>query len=694
MIKTVLAAFLAIPSVFADEAEQRAASLVAKMSLEEKVSQLNSRTDALPRLGLEACDWWNEALHGAARSGLATVFPQTIGRAAAFDERLEYEVGTAIGTEVRAKANEFAKRGIRCRYANPIVLSPTVNLFRDPRWGRGQETFGEDPFLAGRLGAAFVRGMQGDDSRFLRVTACAKHFAVHSGPEQSRLSFDARVSERDLREYYLAPFEALVKEGRVATVMASYNAVNGIPATANRWLLTDLLRGDWGFNGCVISDAAGAWYLWEEHRMGDKETVAAKALSAGLDVEIGPLWRRHLADAVRKGLVAEGELDKTVVRVLAMRIRLGLMEKEGQCPYDALNAANVDTADHRALALRSAARSLVLLKNDRGALPLERKKIRRVCVVGPRALDEIALYGNYYGIASHSVPIMSGIARAAGPGVMVNDLEFSDNADHPLDAVVVCIGLTADMEGEEVAAATGNSQSDRGSLSLPPGDIELLRKVRSRASAKIPVIAVVTGGSPLDLREASKLSDALILAWYPGEEGGTAVGQALFGDFSPAGRLPVTFPCSDADIPPISDYSLVGRTYLYAQKAPLYPFGYGLSYTDFAYSEARAYMDGDNVKASVRLRNIGERTGDEVVQVYLRSPEKSGDRRLHHLAGFCRTSLKPGEDRIVEFSIPRSRFAVFGENGMPQMPTGAVTVFLGGGQPGFAQTVSCQIEVK
>ena len=673
-----------------ERAERRAAGLVARMTLEEKASQLCNRSAAIPRLGIPACDWWNEALHGVARSGIATVFPQNIGRAATFDADLERRVGEAVGVEARAKANEFARRDIRCRYAGAMLLSPTVNLFRDPRWGRGQETFGEDPFLSGTMGAAFVRGVQGDDPRFLRATACAKHFAVHSGPEESRRTFDAVVTARDLREYYLRPFRDLVRHGRVASVMCSYNAVNGVPATENRGLMTDVLRDEWGFRGYVITDSDGVFHLAHTRRLGSEADCMCRALQAGLDVEIGPCWKT-VPGLVRDGRLTEKTLDEKVTRLLAHRIRLGLLAGAGEDPYAALGAADVDTLEHRALARTCAEESLVLVKND-GVLPLDRSRLRRVCVTGPRALDELAMYGIYYGTAGYVVPALSGIAKAAGPGVMVNDLELTDSEDHPLDATVVCIGLNSSMEGEEVGAADANAKSDRGSTALPAGDLELLRRARSGIGRK-PLIAVCFGGSPLDLRDVNAIADATILAWYPGEEGGTAVGKAIFGDVNPAGRLPVTFPLKGSDIPPMESYALEGRTYLYATREPLYPFGYGLSYTHFVYSLPTAKKNGDgSVVVSATVRNVGSRAGDEVVQLYVRAPKGSGDRRRHHLEGFRRIRLAAGESRTVSFALDAGQLSVFDADGRTFLPRGETTVFIGGGQPGFAETVSASAD--
>ena len=678
-----------------------ARELVSRMTLEEKVSQTVSDAPAIPRLGLPAYEWWGEALHGVARAGLATVFPQSIGRAATFDEGLELRVGRAIGTEGRAKYNEFRKKGDTARYCGLTLWSPNVNMFRDPRWGRGQETFGEDPYLTGRMGGAFVRGLQGDDPERLLTAACAKHYLVHSGPEAGRRAFDAKVSAIDLAEYYLPAFKALVTEAKVADVMTSYNRVNGRSATADAGFVDGLLRKDWGHTGYVSSDYGAVEALYDDHRLADsREKTAAAALKAGVDLCAGFDYT-NLTAAVRKGLVDEKTLDRRVTKLMEIRARLGILPGQPAHPYDRLGAKDVDTPENRALALECAEKSLVLVKND-GVLPLRREAVDGLYVTGPLAMDEYVLYGNYAGMNSRMSTVLSGLAEVGGAGVKlvfdpgcgladrgkvsVGSFNFEGKG---LDAVIACVGYSAALEGEESDDA-GNGNGDRVRFGLPGRQLELLAKLRE-AAGKRPLVAVVFGGSPIDLNAIGRYADAIVLAWYPGEEGGKAVAKAIFGEVNPAGRLPFTVPASYDDLPPIRDYSLEGRTYRYATKTPQYPFGFGLSYTKFAYSDLRVERTADGVKASVEVRNAGDRDGDEVVQLYLRSPKGSSDRRLHRLAGFVRVTLAAGESRKVEFTLGRNRFFAFDDDGREFLPKGATTVFVGGGQPGFAETLSGEV---
>ena len=655
----------------ADEAEARARALVAQMTLEEKVAQSSMAAPAIPRLGVPAYDWWNEALHGVARSGLSTVFPQTIGRAAAFDAPLERAVGRAIGIEARAKYNILSKKGVRGRYDGLTLWSPNVNLFRDPRWGRGQETFGEDPFLTGELAVAFVRGVQGE-GRHLLAAACAKHWCVHSGPEEGRRAFDARVSDEDLRDFYLPAFERLVKEAKVEAVMSAYNAVNGEPVSASAKYLGGLLRGTWGFDGHIVSDVGAVEAVYEDQRfVRDSTNAVALCWKAGLDL-CSSWCGDALLPAVREGKLDEKTLDAAVTRLMRARYRLGILGGE-KTEWDGLGEKDVHCAAHVALAERSAAESLVLLKNN-GVLPFDRARIGTLGVVGPMVHEVAALIGNYNGYASAYSTLSAGIVEQAGAGVHVYcdricpvtggadryDLSFAFGT---CEAVVVGIGYTADLEGEEGDVA-GAGNGDRVKYGLPGNQLAIVKAAKQLG---VPVVSVVFGGSPVDLSEVAALSDAVLLAWYPGERGGAAIGKALFGDYNPAGRLPVTFPRSYDDLPPFADYSLAGRTYRYATKPPLYPFGYGLSYTTFAYADAEA-ADGS---ASVSVTNTGRRDGDEVVQVYARTP---GARERHRLVGFCRERLKAGERRTVRIVL---RDARKGD-----------TLFIGGGQPGFAETVS------
>ena len=659
------------------ECAKRAEALVRQMSGEERVAQLIKDAPSIRRLGVGGYAWWNEALHGYARAGLATVFPQSIGAAATFDVALERKVAEAISTEARAKCNLFRAKGQTGMYQGLTLWSPNVNMFRDPRWGRGQETFGEDPYLTGEMGVAFVEGIQGDDPKYLKAAACAKHFAAHSAPEAIRLSFNSKVSERDLREYYLPAFRKLAIEGRVESFMGAYNALNGVPCCANRYLLTDILRGEWGFRGHVVSDVGAVQGIYQSHRYETNDVAGCKAaIAAGLDLCSEDTYR-CLKQALKDGRLSEEELVAPLVRLFTTRMLLGHFDPAGSTPWDSLGADDVATPAHRALALEMAEKSLVLVSNKNGTLPLDRNRIGQLGVIGPRAYDEEAMYGNYNGYPGEAVSCVTGIMREAGPGVKATAEHF--NVMCHTDTIVACVGLTAREEAEH---------DDRKQYAIPQAQMALLEELRVKRP-KARIVAVVFGGSPVDLGRIVELCDATLLAWYPGEQGGRAVGRVLFGTTNPSGRLPITFPKSWDDLPPLEDYSVVGRTYRYATKSPAYPFGFGLSYTTFAYS--CLCVDGLNV--SVRVKNVGKRAGDEIVQLYLRAPQGSGDRRVHHLEGFRRVTLAPGEEKTVGFALKREQLEVFGEDGKPLVPNDQTTVFVGGGQPGFAKCLSAEISV-
>jgi len=666
-----------------DECARQAKALVDGLSGEERIGQLMMDSPAVRRLGIPKYHWWNEALHGDARAGLATVFPQSIGMAATFDEPLMRRMGEIVSTEARAKYNLFSANGHRDIYFGLTFWSPNVNMFRDPRWGRGQETFGEDPFLSGRMGCAYVRGLQGDDARYLKVAACAKHFAVHSGPEALRHGFDAKVSSRDLAEYYLPAFKALAAEAKVEAFMGAYSAINGAPCCANRWLLTDLLRGEWGFRGHVVSDVGAVRDIFSGHRVITNDVAACRAaIAAGLDLCSEGTYA-CLRAALKDGRLRSDELAEPLQRLYTTRALLGQFDPKGSTPWDSLGAADVATAANRAVAQEAAEKSLVLVSNN-GVLPLDVSTQSCIAVVGPRACDEIALVGNYCGFSDAPVTCMSGFLRAAGPGVKIET--GSEAFGWCTDFAVACLGITADDEGEE-GCSVNNKGGDRASYVLPAAQIEFLKRVRKRFKR---VVTVVFGGSPFDLKPVCELSDAVMLAWYPGERGGLAVARAILGQVNPSGRLPITYPRSYADLPDFKDYALNGRTYRYMTKAPAFPFGYGLSFTTFAYSDLRAEVAGE-VRVSVRVKNVGKREGDEIVQLYLRSPASASDRRLHHLEGFRRVSLRPGEEKEVSFRVNREQFAVFDESGRATLPKYPTRVFVGGGQPGYAEVLSAEV---
>lgn len=806
--------------------EDRAAALVSQMTLEEKAAQMANGAPAIPRLGVPAYDWWNEALHGVARAGGATVFPQAIGMAATWDIPLMAEISNAISDEARAKHHEFARHDQRGRYQGLTFWSPNINIFRDPRWGRGQETYGEDPYLTARMGVAFVKGLQGDDPKYRKLDATAKHFAVHSGPEADRHTFDARPSERDLRETYLPAFEALVKEGQVDSVMGAYNRVYGESASASKFLLQDVLRRDWGFKGYVVSDCWAIVDIWKNHKIvATPEEAAALAVKNGTELDCGDTYAPSLPVAVRKGLISEAEVDQALTQLFTARMRLGMFDPPQMVRWAQIPYSVNQSPQHDALSRKVAQESIVLLKND-GVLPLSRD-VKRIAVIGPTADDTMALLGNYYGTPKEPVTILQGI-RDAMPNAQVvhargvdlvegrddpaatpliepqylrpsagsterglkgeyfrtkdltgkpaltrvdaqigyrwdrgsptdnlmargeahggqsvpadgfsirwsgqllppvsgeyrieaaaNDgfrlyidgkrvldhwensdrlradsatvkleagraydlkLEYYENerdagvrlawsmpgakppfdealqAARDSDVVIFVGGLTGDVEGEEMTVNyPGFAGGDRTDTRLPETQRKLLEALHATGK---PVVMVLTAGSALAVDWAKQNLPAIVLAWYPGQRGGNAVADVLFGDANPAGRLPVTFYRADEKLPAFDDYAMRGRTYRYFDGEPLFAFGHGLSYTTFAYDgltldRTRAGAQ-QPVTVSVKVKNTGSRAGDEVVQLYLKPVDAKRERARKELRGFQRIHLKPGEQRDVTFTI-------------------------------------------
>jgi len=802
--------------------EARAADLVSQLTVEEKISQLVNNAPAIPRLGIPAYEWWNECLHGVARAGAATVFPQAIGMAASFDARLMREVATAISDEARAKHHEFARRGQRARYQGLTFWSPNINIFRDPRWGRGQETYGEDPYLTARMGVEFVKGLQGDDPRYLKVVATAKHYAVHSGPEKERHVFDARPSEHDLYETYLPAFRALVQEAKVASVMSAYNRVNGESASASPRLLQDILRRDWGFDGYVVSDCGAIDDVYKTHKIvATPEEAAALGVTKGCDLECGSVYK-SLKAAVDKGLVAERDIDVAVKRLMLARLRLGLFDPPEKVRYAQIPYSVNQSAEHDRLARRMAQESVVLLKND-GLLPLSREK--KVAVIGPNADEVMTLLGNYYGTPAKPVTVLAGIRNAVAPAsvlyargtdlvegrqdpraipaidtaylasegtagglraeyfrgrelegapvltridprvdfrwdrfsptsdlvargelppdrALANDdfsvrwtgqivppvsgryeltvtaddgfrldldgkrvidewtttprararsasfdleagrrydvrLEYFESvrdaeirlgwklpgdkvpeeealdAARAADVVVFVGGLTGDVEGEEMKVSyPGFSGGDRTDLALPSTQDKLLRALQATGK---PIVLVLMTGSAIAVEWAQRNVPAIVVGWYPGQQGGNAVADVLFGAVNPAGRLPVTFYRSVEQLPAFADYDMKGRTYRYFRGDPLYPFGHGLSYTRFEYSDLRVDRPRvgarDTATVSVSVKNVGARAGDEVVQLYTRSLGTRVPDVNKELRGFERVPLAPGEQRLITFKL-------------------------------------------
>ncbi|MDQ3930691.1 MAG: glycoside hydrolase family 3 C-terminal domain-containing protein, partial [Chloroflexota bacterium] len=643
----------------------RVRDLVAQMTLEEKISQLQNNAPGVPRLGIPAYNYWNEALHGVARNGRATVFPGPTGLAATWDEALVRRVGSAIADEARAKYHEALRRnGYTRLYQGLTFWSPNVNIYRDPRWGRGQETWGEDPYLTGRMAAAFVRGMQGDDPRYLKTAACAKHYAVHSGPEKLRHGFDARASLRDLHETYLPAFHALVEAG-VEAVMGAYNRTNGEPCCAHPYLMEEVLRGRWGFQGHYVSDCGAIEDIYRGHGAApDLASAAALALSRGCDLECGTAYR-YLPEALERGLITEADIDRGLARVLATRFKLGMFDPPEQVPYAATPVSVVGSEEHRALAYEAAVKSVVLLKNRNNILPIG-PGVKTIRVLGPTAADTGVLLGSYHGLSDKLTTLLEGIVARMPEGTgmeyrLGSQLLHQNTARQEWlfsprsqpDVVIACMGLTPMMEGEEGDAIASTEEGDRAEISLPAVQAEFVRKL---AGAGAKIVLVLTGGGPIELGDLEDLVEAVLFAWYPGEAGGLAVADILFGRATPSGKLPMTFPRSLADLPPFDDYSMRGRTYRYASSEPLYPFGFGLSYTRFEYSDLRLEQEaeGGALRAGVLLANTGEVDGQEVAQVYFSAPDAASAPNST-LVAFRRVELGAGESRRLTFDIPLER---------------------------------------
>ncbi|OGX83711.1 glycosyl hydrolase [Hymenobacter coccineus] len=673
----------------------RVNDLIKQLSLEEKAQQMLDQSPAIARLGIPAYSWWNEALHGVGRSAPATVFPQAIGLGATFDDDLALREATAISDEARAVYNAAIAKNHYVKYGGLTFWTPNINIFRDPRWGRGQETYGEDPTLTSRLGVAFVKGLQGPDPNYLKVAACAKHYAVHSGPEKLRHEFNAEVSPQDLRETYLPAFKALVQEARVEAVMCAYNATNGEPCCGNEFLLDQVLRKEWGFRGHVVSDCGALDDLYQGHKtVKTKTEAAALALSRGVDLNCGDTYAK-LPDAVRQGLLKETQVDSALAILLRTRFKLGLFDPQNATPYDKLGPEVVNSAAHRALAKEVALKSMVLLKNN-GVLPL-RPDLGKYFVTGPNATSVEALLGNYYGVNSQMSTILEGLVGAVQPGSQIeykqgilldrsniNPIDWTTGEAKQSDAIIVVLGITGVLEGEEGESIASAHTGDHLDYNLPQNQIDFLKKLRQ--GSKTPIIAVVTGGSPMNLAEVHELADAVLLTWYPGEEGGNAVADLIFGKASPSGRLPVTFPKSLGQLPAYENYNMAGRTYRYLTAEPMYPFGYGLSYGKFTYANlklAKAKIGkADGAEVTATVTNAGPVAADEVVQLYLTHPPRAGAQTpLFALKGFRRVTLQPGASAQVKFTLTPAQLALIDKAGNAFTPGGPVTVWMGGSLP-------------
>ncbi len=681
--------------------EARTWDLVHQMTLDEKALQMGNHAPAITRLGVPAYDWWNECLHGLARAGKATIFPQAIGLAATFDAPLIKQMASAIGDESRSFNNAARKRGNIGLYTGLTFYSPNVNIFRDPRWGRGQETYGEDPYLTSRIGVAFVEGLQGDsNAKYMRAAACAKHYAVHSGPEALRHRFDAVVDMRDLYSTYLPAFKALVTEAHVKSVMGAYNRVNGKAACASPTLLLDILRGQWHFDGYLTSDCGAISDIYRHHKLvKTAEEAVAMAINSTMNLNCGDLYANYLAKAVRKGMISEAKVDTLLFQLMLTRFQLGLFDDPANQPYMQISTDVVDSPEHKMIAYKTALESLVLLQNNDHALPIK-SDVNQIYVVGPTANTDDALIGNYYGVSGQTTNILEGIVNAAPAGVSViykSGTELAHPAANPIDwvtgeamsadATIACIGLTSLLEGEEGDAIASTQKGDMMENALPANQLDFLRKLSKKKRPGHPLIAVVTGGTPIELQEVSELADAILFVWYPGEAGGKAIADVLFGQQSPSGKSPITFVKDVNKLPPFIDYNMKGRTYRYMTDTDniQYPFGYGLSYAQFAYSDlqlpAHTIKVGQGVPISVKVTNKSDIASDEVVQFYLSDREASVPVPIRQLVGFQRIHLDAGESQIVRMMIQPEQFSIITDDGKRVIEKGVFEISAGNGQP-------------
>lgn len=696
-------------------ARERAEKLVRQMTVEERASQLRYDAPAIERLGVPAYNWWGEALHGVARAGVATSFPQAIGMAATFDPELVHRAGDVSATEGRAKYNAFSAEGDRDIYKGLTFWSPNVNIFRDPRWGRGQETYGEDPYLTSRLGVAYVEGLQGDDEELLKSAACAKHFAVHSGPEAVRHEFNAVATKKDMAETYLPAFKACVQEAGVEAVMGAYNRTNGEPCCGSPTLMKEILRDGWGFKGHYVSDCWAIKDFHENHMVTHTmEESAALALKSGCDINCGVTYQ-YLLKALQEGLVTEEEITEAAVRAFTARYLLGLFDESeyDQIPYD-----KIECEEHLAVAEQMTKESVVLLKND-GILPLDIQDVKTIAVIGPNANSREALIGNYHGTSSRYITVLEGIQDKVGHNGRVLYAEgshlFKDRVEELAwkndriaeavvaarhsDVVILCVGLNETLEGEEGDTGNSYASGDKEDLNLPQCQIDLMEAVLAVGK---PVVVCLMAGSAIDLSLADEKAAAVLQLWYPGARGGKAVAEILFGDCSPSGKLPVTFYRSLAGMLDFEDYSMKGRTYRYMTQEPLYPFGYGLTYGDTAVECARIVAKdavSRDVTLQVEVVNRGSVETKDVVQVYVKDPESEFAVPNHSLCAFAKVSLKPKERQSIELKVSGEAFSAVNADGERVKDSGRYILFAGTGQPdqrtkGLTGNMCVEIDVE
>lgn len=675
---------------------ERAKDLVRRLTLDEKVSLMNHPAQGVPRLSIPAYNYWSEALHGVGRNGRATVFPQAIGMAATWDKELIHQVASAIGNEGRAKYHAALRRnGYTNQYQGLNFWSPNVNIFRDPRWGRGQETWGEDPFLTGEMASAFVKGLQGDHPKYLKAAACAKHYAVHSGPEKDRHTFNAIVTKRELYDTYLPAFKKLVTEANVESVMGAYNRTLDEVCCASKLLIGEILRSEWNFQGHVVSDCGALSDFHLNHKVTqDAAESAALALKGGCDLGCDHVFN-EIPEAIQRGLITEADVDRALERTLTTRFKLGMFDSDEEVPFTSIRMDIVACEEHRQLAYRAAAESVVLLKNKDNILPIK-PSTKKIFVTGPTATSIEVLLGNYYGFNDHMVTLLEGITGRVPEGM---GMEYTSGAmlkhrreikntwapgmAQSADVAILCAGISSFLEGEEGESLLSPLNGDRDSISLPESQVNYIKEL---AIHGVKIILVLTGGSPIALGEVEDMVDAILFVWYPGMEGGRAVADLLFGDVSPAGKLPVTFPKSLEQLPAFEDYSMKGRTYRYMTEEALYPFGFGLSYSCFEYQDLqldkKEITPGESLSISLTLRNSGERDAAEVVQFYLSDLQASTIVPLHHLVGFERVVLTAGERRSVKFTLTPEMMSFYNDEGKLTLEPGEFRLEVGGCSPG------------
>jgi len=685
------------PAISVDD---RVNDLVGRMTVEEKISQMMNTAPAIDRLGIPAYDWWNECLHGVGRAGVATVFPQAIGLGATWDEDLIFRVSTAISDEARAKHHEFLRNGSRKRYQGLTFWTPNINIFRDPRWGRGQETYGEDPFLTGKIGVQFVKGLQGDDPKYFKTIATLKHYVVHSGPEPERHSFDAITDERDFRETYLPQFEMGIREGKAYSVMCAYNRYNGETACGSDNLLNGILRTEFGFDGYIVSDCGAINDIYRGHKVVSTAAEAsALGVKSGTDLECGSAYR-NLKESLEKNMITEQEIDVALKRLFVARFRLGMFDPEAMVKYASIPYSVNDSEANKALAKETAQKSIVLLKNENNLLPLK-KDIGTVAVIGPNSDQSFVLLGNYNGVPSDPVTPLRGIKEkldgksevifaqgcnwAAGLPDQKPAAELKAEAAEvakKADVIIMCMGITPRLEGEEMRVMIdGFRGGDRTRIDLPDVQQELIKEIHTLGK---PVVLVLLNGSAIAINWENENIPAIVETWYGGQAAGQALADVIFGDYNPAGRLPVTVYKSITDLPDFSDYKMDNRTYRYFKGEPLYPFGYGLSYTTFKYSKLKVQKKisaTEPLTVSVQVQNTGMMSGDEVAQLYISNLSATVPVPIRSLRGFKRIHLNPGETKTVTFEVAPEAFTVIDVNNKRVIDPGQFLITIGGHQP-------------